>query len=224
MTQHDSINSQLESDFSDWLDGKELSAEKMAALQQHPVWSERMLTFANTQLIAEQAEMEPIDMPSWDRNAGFNQYLRQQSWWQRQGTSMLALTFSVFACVVMLFDLKVVSNEQGFSIARGGDQQQFAEQLARFAEQNDRQIQQRLDDFQIAQQKSTSEVVDYLMTNSRIERNEDIQDMVALIQQQRDDDLDYLKQQFSDMNYQIRRTRQDQRFNNEFPRETRISE
>jgi len=47
--------------------------------------------------------------------------------------------------------------------------------------------------------------VSYVLNNSRLERQEDIQDMVELIQQQRRDDLNYLKEQFSDINYNLRR-------------------
>ena len=54
------------------------------------------------------------------------------------------------------------------------------------------------------QQQSTAQMVSYILENSRAERKEDILDVVNLIQRQRVDDLDYLKQQFSDINYSIK--------------------
>ena len=207
MTQHNSNEQKLEHNFELWCSGQELDEKDLVELQMHPIWSERMLSFRSLELMATQTEFEQVEVPKWNRNAGFEQYLQQPSWWQTQGLSLVAFTFSIFACVIMLFDLRVNMSESGFTIATANQVQklEMEQQFAQLAEKNNQQIQTRLDNFQANQQQSTAQLVSYVLNNSRIERQEDIQDMVSLIQQQRRDDLDYLKQQFSDINYNLRR-------------------
>jgi len=219
MTQHNSNEQKLEHNFEQWCMGKELNEADLMELQMHPVWSERMMSFSSLEALAQHAEVEQTKVPNWNRNTGFEQYLQQPSWWQTQGLSFAALTFSIFACVVMLFDLRVNVSDAGVMVATASQVQrtEMQQEFAKLAEQNNAQIQTRLDNFQANQQQSTAQLVSYVLNNSRVERQEDIQDMVALIQQQRRDDLDYLKQQFSDINYNLRRTeyRNNRNYNND---------
>lgn len=206
MTQHNSNDEKLARLFDLWSQQKDITQAEEAELQAHPVWAERMASFLNLESMAQAAEMEPMTVPDWNRNAGFEQYLKQPSWWQNQGLSLVAMSFSIFACVVMLFDLRMNISDSGVTVASAAQvqKQQLEQQFAQLAQQNNTQIQSRLDNFQANQQQSTAQLVTYVLNNSRIERQEDIQDMVAVIQQQRKDDLSYLKQQFSDINYNIR--------------------
>lgn len=207
MTQHNSNDQKLETNFERWCLGKELSEMDLMELQMHPVWSERMLSFSTLDNMANEIELEPVEVPNWNRNAGFDQYLKQPSWWQTQGLSLTALTFSIFACAVMLFDLRMDISSSGVTIATASQLQsaEMEKQFSALAVKNNEQIQSRLDNFQVNQQQSTAQLVSYVLNNSRLERQEDIQDMVELIQQQRRDDLSYLKEQFSDINYNLRR-------------------
>lgn len=207
MTQHNSNDNKLERNFELWCLGKDLTESDLMELQMHPEWSERMLTFRNLENMAEQADFEDVEVPNWNRDAGFEQYLKQPSWWQTQGLSFAALTFSIFACAVMMFDLRVDVSSAGVRIATASQIQntEMEKQFAELAAKNNEQIQSRLDNFQSNQQQSTAQLVSYVLNNSRLERKEDIQDMVELIQQQRRDDLIYLKEQFSDINYNLRR-------------------
>ena len=216
MTQHNSNEQKLERNFELWCLGKELAEHELMELQMHPIWGERMLAFGSFSALAEQSEHEAAEVPNWNRNAGFEQYLQKPSWWQTQGLSMTAMAFSLFACVVMLFDLKVNVSDNGLTIATAGQVQkmELEQQFADLAAKNSIEIQNRLDNFQANQQQNTAQLVSYVLNNSRVERQEDIQDMVELIQQQRRDDLDYLKQQFSDINYNLRRA--DYRTRNNF--------
>ena len=178
-------------------------------LQLHPVWSERMLTFSQFNVLAQDAEIDPVVVPKWNKEQGFEQHLKQPSWWQIQGLSLTALTFSVFACVVMLFDLRLNVTEGSINLATNSylQKQQIEQEFAQLEKRNNELIQTRLDNFQANQQQNTAQLVNYVLNNSRVERQEDIQDMVSVIQQQREDDLLYLKQQFNDISYQIKRTR-----------------
>lgn len=207
MTQHESIKSeQLERNFERWLSGDTLTEQELTQLKMHPTWSERMLAFNNMEMLAEQMNSESVDVPNWNKDAGFDQYLRQPSWWQSNGMAMTAMCFSIFACVVMLFDLRVNISEHGLMITSADQlqQQKLSAEFDKLAKQNNEQIQTRLDNFQVNQQQNTAQMVSYILENSRAERKEDILDVVNLIQRQRVDDLDYLKQQFSDINYSIK--------------------
>jgi len=208
MTQHNNEDKSLETYFNQWLQGEPLSEDKLMALQLHPVWSERMLTYSQFSAIASDAELEPQTVPKWNKTQGFDQYLKQPSWWQQQGLSLMALTFSIFACVVMLFDLRLSVTEGGVNIATNSylQKQQMQREFAQLEKRNNELIQTRLDNFQTNQQQSTAQLVSYVLNNSRLERQEDIQDVVEVFQQQREDDLLYLKQQFNDISYQIRKT------------------
>ena len=207
MTQHNSNDQRLARNFELWCDGAALTEADAVELQMHPIWSERMLAHNRLDKLAQQVELEASTVPNWNRNAGFEQYLQQPSWWRTQGLSFAALTFSLFACVVMMFDLRVNMTDSGLTIATASQQQkaEMAQEFAKLAAQNNQAIQARLDNFQANQQQSTAQLVSYVLNNSRVERQEDIQDVVELIQQQRKDDLAYLKQQFSDINYNLRR-------------------
>lgn len=207
MTQHNSNNEKLASLFDMWSQGEPLTQEQQSQLDSDPIWSERMSVYSNMQNMAESAQFDDVAVPNWNRNAAFEQYLKQPSWWQNNGLSLVAMSFSIFACVVMLFDLRMNVSEAGVTIASAGQiqQQQMEQQFAKLAEENNQQIQNRLDNFQVNQQQSTAQLVSYVLNNSRLERQEDIQDMVELIQQQRKDDFNYLTQQFNDINYNLRR-------------------
>ena len=207
MTQHNNDENSLEQHFNKWVEGEQLKDDILMQLQLHPIWSERMASFSQFNLLAEEAESEPLTVPNWQRNQGFDQYLKQPSWWQQQGLSFVALTFSIFACVVMLFDLRLNVTENSINITTNSNmqQQKIEQEFALLEQRNNERIQTRLDQFQSNQQQNTAQLVSYVLNNSRFERKEDIQDVVEVIQQQRKDDLLYLKQQFNDMSYQIRK-------------------
>jgi len=214
MTQHESIAAeQIEHNFERWLSGDNLTEQELLQLKMHPLWSERMLAFNDMKTLAENAGMGSVDVPSWNKNAAFDQYLRQPNWWKSQGMAMTAMCFSLFACVVMLFDLRVNISNGGLTIASQEQSQnkELSAEFARLARQNNELIQTRLDNFQLNQQQSTAQMVSYILENSRAERKEDILDVVSLIQRQRVDDLDYLKQQFRDISYSIKSVEIDNR-------------
>ena len=211
MTQPNADERRLENYFSQWVANEAISEDALAELQQHPIWSQRIAAVMQMNAMAQQAEVEPVSVPKWQRTQGFEQHLKQPSWWQQQGMSFVALSFSIFACVVMLFDLRVNVTDGGINIATASTQQkqqltqELTAEFTRLEQQNNQLIQTRLDNFQLNQQQSTAQLVSYVLNNSRLERQEDIQDVVEVFQQQRKDDLLYLKQQFNDISYQVRK-------------------
>jgi len=191
--------------FDSWIEGESLSEQELFQLKMHPEWSLRMQTFERMAQMSAEAEGN-LDVPQWDKNAGFEQYLAKPSWWQTQGTATLALCFSIFACVIMLLDVKLVQGEQGMQLAWSEQQQQdvLNQQFVQLAKMNNDHINQRLNEFQQMHKQNTAQLVSYVLDNSRLERKEDIQDMVDMIQSQRNEDLSFLKQQFNDINYNLR--------------------
>ena len=195
----------LEKLFESWLSGEPLSEAAMTQLTQHPEWSARMQMTQQLNQMVEESESE-VKVPNWNMDAGFDQYLAKPSWWQRQGMATVALCFSIFACFIMLFDVKLVQNEQGMQLVWSDQQNQQAldAQFAALASSNRAQIDERMDALEQKHLDNTAQLVTYVLENSRLERKEDIEAVVQMIQQQRTDDLDYLKQQFEDISYSIR--------------------
>lgn len=212
MTQHDEQKFALW--FEQWLDTGELPEPQMAELMQHPIWSERVVASQQMSELAIQMA-DTGEVPDWNRNQGFEQHLAQPSWWQRQGMSAMALCFSIFACLVMVFDVKLVSTEQGMNLVWNEQQQNelLQQQFLQLAQMQDEYIDQRLTDYEQKQSEQTASLVNYVLDNSRTERKEDIADMVTVMQQQRQDDMRFLRQQFQDMNYNLRLVQRQNRNN-----------
>ena len=194
----------LQALFESHMAGDKLTPEELSALEAHPLWGERLAAYRQMSALESSLMDEPV--PTWNRDAGFEQYLAQPGWWQRQGMATLALCFSLFACFVMVLDVRFIQSDQGMSLAWSGSvkKDEMNERVIALAEKNNAEIGRRLDAFQQMYQQNTAQMVSYVMANSRTERKEDIADVVQLLQQQRDEDLDYLKQQFDDINYQFR--------------------
>ncbi|MBU2883255.1 hypothetical protein KO525_14775 [Psychrosphaera sp. B3R10] len=203
MTQPEEAN--LAELFDYWLEGKTLTSDQLASLKQAPLWSQRMAVHNEMLEMADNLS-ESVDVPKWRKDKGFDQYLAKPSWWQRQGTSLVALSFSIFACLIMLFDVRLVNTSNGQELVINDQSQQawLEQQFVQLAEKNNEVINARMDDLSLKQQNDTAQLASYLVANSRLERKEDIEDVVRVIQQQRQDDMRYLRQQFSDVNYNIR--------------------
>lgn len=198
-------DAQLGQLFENWTQGKSLSNEQLAALESDPTWSQRM-TVQREMLNMAQTMEKDIEVPKWRKSQGFDQYLAKPSWWQTQGLSLMAFSFSIIACVIMLFDARIVQSSDGTNLVWGEQAEQNAlqDQFVQLAQQNYQLINSRMDELSQIQQSNTAQLVSYVMDNSRLERKEDIDAVVRVIQQQRKDDMLYLRQQFSDVNYNIR--------------------
>lgn len=203
MTQPNETN--LAKLFDSWMEGKTLTSEELHSLQQDPVWSQRMAVHVEMLELADSMS-QSVEVPQWRKDKGFEQYLAKPSWWQNQGTSLVALSFSIFACLIMLFDVRLVNTNNGRELVINDQSQQswLEQQFVQLAEQNNQFINSRMDDLIAKQQDDTAQLASYLVANSRLERKEDIADVVRVIQQQRQDDMRYLRQQFSDVNYNLR--------------------
>lgn len=203
MTQHNDHH--LSEWFDLWSQDEPLTEAQLASLRSDPIWAERMIIHQQMAELGQQMTKDS-QVPDWNRDQGFDQYLAKPSWWQRQGLSLVALSFSIFACLIMLFDVRLATTKHGTQLVKSGqiDQSWLEQQFVQLAEQNYALINQRMDDIKQTQQNDTAQLASYLMTNSRLERKEDIADVIAVIQQQRQDDMRYLRQQFSDVNYNLR--------------------
>jgi len=202
MTQHE--DTRLEQLFERWLMAETLDESELLELKMHPVWSERMLAHQALSELSIGAD-ESLATPQWNRDAAFEQYLAKPSWWRQQGISAAALCFSLFACAIMLFDIKVMNSDQGAQLTWSAQQQQqINQQFVELARINNQVIEEKLTSFEQEQKETTAELVSYILENSRDERKEDIADVVQMWQNQRNDDMQFLRQQFNDINYNIR--------------------
>jgi hypothetical protein len=206
MTQHENYNNALAEQFERWMAGENLSEKELTELQMHPEWSERMMAVESMNRMAALAEQEIASVPKWDRDSAFNTYLKKPKWWQTQGLSVAAMCFSVFACMLLVFDVRVAMGPDGVRIASTDTMQriELERKFNELARENNLAIQTRLDNFQAQQQQSTAQLVNYVLNSSRTERKEDIQDVVEVLQQQRESDMLFLRDQFKDVNYNLR--------------------
>jgi hypothetical protein len=203
MTQPNS--QQFEVIFDALLAGEPVSEEDYQSLLAEPEWAERVSTFESMSKLGQQAEQE-WQVPDWNRSAAFEQYLAKPSWWQRQGMSAAALCFSIFACAVMVFDLKVnfTSGELQIGHDQVAQQTWMQQEFNQMALRNQQEIDQLLTNFEQKQNQNNAKLVNYVLDSSRSERREEITEFVQMLQQQRNDDMLYLKQEFQDINYNLR--------------------
>lgn len=201
MTQHD--EQRLEQAFDAWTIGESVEESLLLELKMHPIWSQRMLTHESMMAFSSE---QNVEVPNWNRDAAFEQYLAKPSWWRQQGLSAAALCFSLVACAIMLFDVKMVTTEQGMQLTFSNQQQTdlMNQQFLELARLNNQVIDQKLSNFEQEQKDNTAQMVNYIMENSRDERGEEIADVVRMWQQQRNTDMQFLRDQFNDINYNIR--------------------
>lgn len=204
-------NKELEQWFEQWSVGLPLDDTQLKSLESSEKWFFRMKTHQQMVDMAEQMGAS-AKIPDWDRDKGFEQYLAKPSWWHRQGMSFVALSFSIFACLILLFDIRLSVTDGRAQLVSNNEEKQawLQQQFVQLAQQNYNLINERMDDIKKTQMDDTAQLVSYVMANSRIERKEDIADVVRVIQQQRQDDMRYLRQQLSDVNYHLRVAQQRQ--------------
>lgn len=209
----------LERLFASWLSGEPISNEDLQSLKSHPEWAERIRVAENIESHNQQFEAS-INVPEWDTATTFTRNTRPRStrgWLSNTLMPTLAMTFSIFACVVMLFDLNLVHREGSWQVLTGEDyraqwqKQQQAEMSAQLNErlndwylQSSNHITMTFDKLEAQQTENTTRLANYLLTSSRTERQQDIQRMVQVLKAQQSEELAYLEDEISRLQYQFR--------------------
>lgn len=220
MPHNESVN--LEGLFYAWLAGESLSKEQLNQLKNDSEWAERMQVAENMKFHNQQFESS-VKTPEWDRVSTYTRSVvnQQKGWLQTTLVPSLAMTFSVFACVVMLFDINLVKQEGQWQVLTGSDyrEQWQQEQQAAITTQINHQLDQKLNDWYVQssahitntfdkletrQAENTTRLANYLLESSRAERQQDIQRVVHLLQSQQSEDLAYLEDEINRLQYQFR--------------------
>lgn len=221
MTQPDT---HLETIFEQWLDGKRLTDSQLKELQDNPIWSARMEACQALRQDALAMQSEPAPKPN--TAADFQRLWPNQSWWQRQGLAAMAMTFAIMSWGAMLFDVRITMTDQGLSIANVSDMQQqiMTRELDRMLATTAQQIGARLDDIERQQLSNTDDWAQYILANTRSERQEDLVTVLNNLQKLRADDMRYVKDQFDDLQYQLRLARTSRHSGNQTEQSTAYSE
>ena len=217
--QHENDQNRLEDLFSKWLSGEALSNSDLMLLRNDPEWADRMAVTAKLKAENEQFEAD-IDVPDWNIEHTFT---RQQTrhnarhqapsnWWSQNGFSALAMTFSIFACSVLAFDLKVFWGDEGLTVMTGQQQklawqqeqqEMFNTQLESWVMQSREHIDETFASLEQRQAENTTRLANYLLENSRVERQEDLQRLAKAIQTQQQEDLNYIESEINRLQYQF---------------------
>lgn len=210
--QHDEKQNELESLFNKWLVGDVLTHSELAKLRNDSQWHERMMVTERLQT-DNAALTESLKVPEWNIDQTFSRHTSKQSWWNQNGFSALAMTFSIFACSVLAFDLKVHWTDSGLTVMTGQQQQQAWQQA-----QNER-LQNQLDNWLLQsnehisdtfamleqrQAEQSAKIASYLMESSRLERQEDLQRLAKAFQTQQAEDLQYIESEINRLQYRFR--------------------
>lgn len=219
---HNEHTSEQATLFAKWLDGETLTDHDMATLKASPLWDQRISTVETMTLLNEQLE-STVDVPEWDRSATFvspHQLSAEHAggWLTNHGMSLIAMSFSIVACLFIAFDLKINLSDQGPLLLTRADyeaswnkaqQQQELEQrvykrLDTWLVKSAEHLNQSFSEYEQRQNKNTSQLITYLVESSRIERQQDINQMVKVLQAQQVSDLQYLEAEISHLQHQFR--------------------
>jgi hypothetical protein len=208
--QHESHNNDLTELFEKWLEGETLSPAEMQRLKGSAHFTGQIAMIESMQ--SGQVQMENTQVPKWDKDATFvdhsahSQTAGQSKGWfgQINGMSLAAMTFSVIACGLLFLNLNnmhAANAQQQQLIA-----QNIQQQLTQWSEHNQQVLTNTITTLQQQQQESSIKLANYLMENSRLERQEDLQRVVNIMQDQRQEDLRFVHAELSDMQYKLQVT------------------
>ncbi|MGQ4277008.1 hypothetical protein ACQ5ES_08185 [Pseudidiomarina sp. E22-M8] len=157
---------------------------------------------------------QPESVPEWPRESTFRaQRLTETSWWQRPFLPIASLACSVLAVLTVVTQLQVQVTEQGFNVHFGGglsEQQLQAavdEKMTRLATEQQLQLANYAanlrQDFSDDVAAANQQLVNYVLTTNRNERQEDMEDLIRYVNAQREDDQVYLAHQLSQVTSQF---------------------
>ncbi|WP_068545634.1 anti-sigma factor family protein [Thalassotalea crassostreae] len=188
--------SNSEKQFQLWLDGK-LDAEQAVQFEQSiEDNAELKQRLAMARYLEQQVHcIAQEDVPAWDRESTFS--TDKSPWWQWQGLPVLSFTSSVFAIMLVIFNVQFISTEQGYAVNFGHQEQQTAkdvntlieQQLGDFAKEQQVVMTNFVSDLKQSQTDNNLKLASYLMSTTRQERQQDISAVVKFVNEQRDDDL-----------------------------------
>lgn len=162
------------------------------------------------------ASTQPEGVPEWPRETTFRAgHARDIAprWWQRPLLPVASLACSALALLAVVAQLQVQVTEQGFNVHFGGgltEQQLQAavdEQMTSLAAEQQLQLASYAanlrQDFSDDVAAANQQLVNYILTTNRTERQEDMEDLIRYVNAQREDDQVYLAHQLSQVTGQL---------------------
>ncbi|WP_394176665.1 anti-sigma factor [Thalassotalea litorea] len=190
--------SEQEQLFQAWLDGtlNEQQSQRLEALAMEDDTLKRRL--ATARYIEQQVHGFEEQSPSnWDPGSIIADDKEKRPWWQWPGLSVASLACSCFAIALVLFNVQVTSQQDGFAITFGGSDASVEnrklealldQRLQQFAAEQEIVLANYVSDFKDDQQANNLQLAGYLLTATRQERQEDISHFIQTISEQRNAD------------------------------------
>jgi len=141
-----------------------------------------------------------VNVPEWNRAAGFekSQMNNPKSWWQWQGLPVLSMSFSIFAILLVIFNVNVQFNQNKLLVSFGHNSnlsnenyltktqvdEKITTVLQQFASEQQLVLANFNADLRNKQQQNNLQLANYLLSTSRKERKEDISDFIAYVNEQ----------------------------------------
>lgn len=196
-------DTQKEQLFSKWT-ATELNHQEQ---QQFEIWCKEDEEFAarvavHGRLQSLTDNYEPQDVPDWDPGALF-ETPEKTPWWQWRGLSAASFAMSVFAVLLVTFQIEVTINDGSMTISfAGANQQQKIEQLVNdkiieYAKLQETSFSEKSEILQQQQMQMNTQLASYLLDTSRTERREDFAELIKHVNQQRADDQVFYARQIT---------------------------
>lgn len=173
-----------------WLDGKTLTDEELAVLQQSEPYAAMLREAQQWQVRANSYQDETV--PQWDRDSTFTPAESvKRAWWPRTIAASIAM-FALFASAMLWHENRIMQEQLRAQQLQSTQNQQ---QLLRLAEQ--------LDGIERQQNAQLLDAVQHVLTTSRDERREDIGVLLEYLKTQRAQDNALFKIQLNDLAEQV---------------------
>lgn len=153
-------------------------------------------------------------VPEWPRELTYRGHAEQPlRWWQRPFLPVASLACSALALLAIVSQLQVQVTEQGFNVHFGGGlteqqlQAAVAERMNAYAAEQQLQMADYAanlrEDFRDDVAAANQQLVNYVLTTNRSERQEDMEDLIRYVNAQREDDQVYFAYQLSQVTDQF---------------------
>lgn len=164
------------------------------------------------QQTADATQAETV--PEWPRELTYRgREQAQLRWWQRPLLPVASLACSLFAVLAVVSQLQIQVTEQGFNVHFGGGLSEQQLQAAVTQQMSKLQAEQQLqmanyaanlrEDFRDDVAAANQQLVNYVLTTNRSEREQDMEDLIRYVNAQREDDQVYFAYQLSQVTDQI---------------------
>lgn len=153
-------------------------------------------------------------VPEWPRELTYRgREHTQLRWWQRPLLPVASFACSLLAVLAVVSQLQIQVTEQGFNLYFGGGLSEQQLQAAVTEQMSKLQAEQQLqmanyaanlrEDFRDDVAAANQQLVNYVLTTNRSEREQDMEDLIRYVNAQREDDQVYFAYQLAQVTEQF---------------------